>query len=245
MIGIPRISSPAIWGKLPDRGDYVRYRAQGQEIDEWRIWLNKQEWLQPQKDNIKDKHDWLYLTPDFGQESPVLHALPWSFVLAPGILPFSGRSWVIGVMSPSADSIGRSYPLVIYQTVNQSWLQRYLNTPLGWLYWLAQLVAGYVKPTQKNTRDLASQLDKLWEIHSPKWGGWFARAQVGNQTACRELTGKTKEEDTEFCGVHYLPWANWPHVVWESYSAEGWFWQQDGRGGFLDARSLGNSVWKE
>jgi type VI secretion system protein ImpM len=239
MIGIPRISSPAIWGKLPDRGDYVRYRVRDHEIDNWRVWLDKQAWLQTKETpSAEDSRVWLRLTPDFGQESPILHPLPWSFVLSPGVLPFSRRHWVIGVMSPSADSIGRSYPLVIYQTVNQQWLQRYLDKPLGWLYWLAQLIAGYVRPTGNNKEDLAEQMDKLWEIHIPKWGGWFASAQINNPAACRELIGQHQVEDSELRGVCHLPWANWPQLVWQSSVAEGWFWQQDELGGFLDARRI-------
>ncbi|WP_239366634.1 type VI secretion system-associated protein TagF [Snodgrassella communis] len=246
MIGISRISSPAIWGKLPDRGDYVRYRIHSHEIDDWRVWLDKQTWLQTKETpSAEDSYVWMRLTPDFGQDSPILHPLPWSFVLSPGVLPFSGRRWVIGVMSPSADSIGRSYPLVIYQTVNQQWLQRNLDKPLGWLYWLAQLLAGYVRPTGNNKKDLAGRLDKLWAIHSPKWGGWFASAQISNQTACRELTGQHQLAKSDLRGVRYLPWANWPQLVWQSSSADGWFWQQDALGGFLDARCLGSEIWRE
>lgn len=246
MIGIPRVSSPAIWGKLPDRGDYVRYQVRSHEVEDWSVWLNKQEWLHTkQTSSEEDKRAWLRLTPDFGQTSTTFHALPWSFVLAPGVLPFSGRNWLIGVVSPSADSIGRSYPLVIYQTVNQHWLQRYLDAPLGWLYWLAQLVAGYVTPGGNNKKDLAGQLDRLWELHSPKWGGWFARAQIGNQTVCRELTGHQQISNDRLQGVRSLPWANWPELVWQQSPTEGWFWQQNEKGEFLDARCLGSALWKE
>lgn len=239
MIGIPRISAPAIWGKLPDRGDYVRYRNHNNEIDDWRAWLDKQTWLhKTPTSSDKTSPDWLRLTPDFGQNISTLHTLPWSFVLNPGELAFSGKDWLIGVISTSSDSVGRSYPLVIYQTVSQQWLKRYINVQKGWLFWLAQLVKNHVNVSDNSKKDLAETLDQLWDIHRPKLASWFDSAQINQQITCQQLIGQKEQEELELSGVQSLPWANWPQLLWKPSQTAGWFWQQDQQGNFLDARCV-------
>lgn len=248
-----RASSPAIWGKLPDRGDYIRYRAANREVEEWRTWLDKQPWLYspvaPAVANSTDQRHWMRLTPDFSRDNALMpHKLPWGFVLHPGVLPFSGRDWVAGVVSLSRDSIGRSYPLVIYQVVNSAWLERNLTEPQGWLYWLAQLVACHVNPERQRAGALSAQVDRLWTLHSPAWGSRLFRRWAGGQTACRALVGGEGENNArKLRGVPALPWANWPQQLWTSptIAPEGWFWQQDLEGGFLDARYLIAGEWQE
>lgn len=39
------ISAPAIFGKLPDQRDYVRWRVSAQQGQVWQRWLNRQTWL--------------------------------------------------------------------------------------------------------------------------------------------------------------------------------------------------------
>ncbi|MCO6518402.1 hypothetical protein [Snodgrassella sp.] len=34
---------------------------------------------------------------------------------------------------------------------------------------------------------MSTKIIHIWGIHSLKWRGWFARAQVNNQITCREL----------------------------------------------------------
>lgn len=254
MIVKSRASLPAIWGKLPDRGDYIRYRGTNREVEEWRIWLEKQPWLYAPvthaATNHTDRRHWMRLTPDFSRDkAPVRYSLPWGFVLHPGVLPFSGRDWVTGVMSLSRDSIGRSYPLVIYQIVNSVWLERQLMKPQGWLYWLAQLAACHVNPEQPSAGDLPAQLNRLWDLHNPAWHSRLFRRWGGGQAACRALVGggQDKTQVSELRGVLALPWANWPQQLWSSPAStlQGWFWQQDREGGFLDARCLRAGEWQE
>ncbi len=252
MIVKPRASSPAIWGKLPDRGDYVRSRTTNREVEDWRIWLDKQPWLYapvaPAAANHTDQHHWMRLTPDFNRDKALgLHNLPWGFVLHPSVLPFSGRGWVTGVVSVSRDSIGRSYPLVIYQVVNSAWLEHHLTASQGWLYWLAQLVACHVNPERQSTGDLPARVERLWALHNPGWGSRLFRRWIGGPAAYRALVeGQGKNRASELRGVPALPWANWPQQLWTSpaSSAQGWFWQQDLEGGFLDARSLRAGEWQ-
>lgn len=253
MIAKPRASSPAIWGKLPDRGDYIRYRAANREVEDWRVWLEKQPWLYTSVAHAvakpTDQHHWMRLTPNFSRDKVLmLHNLPWGFVLHPSVLPFCGRDWVTGVMSLSRDSIGRSYPLVIYQVVNPAWLERNLMEPQGWLYWLAQLVACHVNPERQRGGNLPAQVDRLWALHSPTWRSRLFRHWAGGQKACRALVGGEENITANTLrGVPALPWANWPQLLWTSptITPEGWFWQQDLEGGFLDARYLRAGEWHE
>lgn len=253
MISKPRASLPAIWGKLPDRGDYIRSHATNREVEDWRTWLDKQPWLYapvaPAAANHTERRHWMHLTPDFSRDKALaLHNIPWGFVLHPNVLPFSGRGWVTGVVSLSHDSIGRSYPLVIYQVVNSAWLERHLTESQGWLYWLAQLVAGHVNPERQSAGDLPARVDRLWALHNPAWGSRLFRRWSGGQAACRALVGEQgKKMASELRGVPALPWANWPHQLWTSpiSASQGWFWQQDLEGGFLDARYLRGGAWLE
>ncbi|MFG3825009.1 cytoplasmic protein, partial [Escherichia coli] len=39
------ISAPAMFGRLPDQRDYVRWRVSANEGQVWQAWLNQQTWL--------------------------------------------------------------------------------------------------------------------------------------------------------------------------------------------------------
>ncbi|WP_157944444.1 TagF domain-containing protein, partial [Escherichia coli] len=147
------ISAPAMFGRLPDQRDYVRWRVSANEGQVWQAWLNQQTWLgqgrhivlpegtEVAKAGIND--GWLHLSPREKTVQPEHHPLPWSFVLSPGFLPIGGRDeWLTGVLTASRDSTGRPWPLVIYQRAGREWLEESLDDTQGWLYWLARLAAG-------------------------------------------------------------------------------------------------------
>lgn len=247
-----RITPPAIWGKLPSGGDFVRHRTTAVEIDAWRYWLEQQTWIgtdaavtevEPKHQGARARPDWSEMQPAFGQAGEAVHHLPWSFVLPPGTLPFAACHWVVGALAASGDSVGRSYPLVIYQTANTAWLERCLDPPQGWLFWLGQLMARHISgQSAAPGGGLGEQLDRLWNWHRLGWRSWFGTAPVqADETACRDLIGVSKQEAEAdpIQGVKYLPWAEWPRQLWDDPPrARGWFWQQDRKGGFLDARCV-------
>lgn len=39
------VSAPAMFGRLPDQRDYVRWRVSANEAQVWQAWLNQQTWL--------------------------------------------------------------------------------------------------------------------------------------------------------------------------------------------------------
>lgn len=119
------VSAPAMFGRLPDQRDYVRWRVSANEGQIWQAWLNQQTWLGQGRHivlpdgadtaKVGENDGWMRLSP---QETalPEHHPLPWSFVLSPGFLPIGGRDeWLTGVLTASRDSTGRPWPLVIYQ----------------------------------------------------------------------------------------------------------------------------------
>ncbi|EPA5423557.1 TagF domain-containing protein, partial [Escherichia coli] len=150
------VSAPAMFGRLPDQRDYVRWRVSANEGQIWQAWLNQQTWLGQGRHivlpdgadtaKVGENDGWMRLSP---QETalPEHHPLPWSFVLSPGFLPIGGRDeWLTGVLTASRDSTGRPWPLVIYQRAGREWLEESLDDTQGWLYWLARLTAAQVVP---------------------------------------------------------------------------------------------------
>ena len=206
----------------------MRYRNHNNEIDDWRAWLDKQTWLHKTPTPLdKMSPDWLRLTPDFSHNISTLHTLPWSFVLNPGELAFSGKDWLIGVVSTSSDSVGRSYPLVIYQTVSLQWLKRYISVQKGWLFWLAQLVTNHVNVSDNSKKDLAETLDQLWDIHRPKLASWFDRAQINQQITCQQLIGQKEQKKLELIGHSFYGSHRRLQVGFGNRINEGTFWMHD------------------
>ena len=93
MIGAGPITG--FYGKLPARGDFVRFGLPRAFTDPWDDWL--QTAIAGSRDRMGD--DWLpaYL------ESPI-----WRFALPPGLC---GAQPVVGTMLPSVDKAGRYFPL--------------------------------------------------------------------------------------------------------------------------------------
>lgn len=120
------VSAPAMFGRLPDQRDYVRWRVGAEEGRIWQDWLNRQTWVGSGRHIVlpggqttdEERDGWMHLSPrgEHDMPAPEHHPLPWSFVMSPGFLPMGGTTdWLTGVLMASRDSVGRPWPLVIYQ----------------------------------------------------------------------------------------------------------------------------------
>jgi type VI secretion system protein ImpM len=185
--------------------------------------------------------------------------LPWCFVLPPGTLPFARTAHVMGVWMASSDRIGRSYPLVLMQTVSTRWMRRYFQRhttlPRDWLFYAARCLACAVYaaetaqdrplPTPAAPLDhgawLVTQLSQLWALYRPGWSAVFGRGMVPfDAQQLDALVGAPHAEDVAagFDGVRYLPWPDWPQRLTGDTPqgiALAAFWQQDLRGRFVSA----------
>lgn len=245
------VSSPAMFGRLPDQRDYVRWRVSADEGQVWQAWLNRQTWVGSGKHivlperktelNNEERDGWLRLSP---RETvvPDHHPLPWSFVLSPGFLPVGGANdWLTGVLIASRDSVGRPWPLVIYQRAGREWLEASLLETQGWQYWLARLAAQHILPQTARRGRLTEQTDWLWAMWQPApwWGQWLRGLRRAPQRS-RILTGLSDDIPVvELPGVRHLPWPGWPgKVLAHAQPGQGWFWQQNSEGRYVDALRL-------
>ncbi|WP_318371747.1 TagF domain-containing protein [Enterobacter sp.] len=246
------VSAPAMFGRLPDQRDYVRWRVSAGEGQVWQAWLNRQTWVGsgrhivlPEGQTADEERDgWMHLSPrgEHDMPAPEHHPLPWSFVLSPGFLPVGGANdWLTGVLTASRDSVGRPWPLVIYQRASREWLEEGLAETQGWLYWLARLAAQHTSPDAARHARLTEQVDRLWAMWQPGpwWGAWLRGLRRVPQRS-RELSGLPDDiPAVELPGVRHLPWPGWPgKVLAQAPSGQGWFWQQNIEGRYVDALRL-------
>lgn len=91
------MTAPGFFGKLPGHGDFVGRRLPSAMRDPLDAWL---------------QHALLHSQRDLGAawKPAWLHSPLWRFVLAPGVC--GSQAWS-GVMMPSADRVGRCFPLVL------------------------------------------------------------------------------------------------------------------------------------
>ncbi|ECX3337974.1 DUF2094 domain-containing protein [Salmonella enterica subsp. enterica serovar Schwarzengrund] len=246
------VSAPAMFGRLPDQRDYVRWRVGAEEGRIWQDWLNRQTWVGsgrhivlPEGQMTDEERDgWMHLSPrgEHDMPAPEHHPLPWSFVMSPGFLPMGGTTdWLTGVLMASRDSVGRPWPLVIYQRCGREWLDESLQETQGWLYWLARLAAQHITPDTMRRGRLTEQVDQLWAMWQPGpwWAQWLRGLRRTSQRS-RELTGLPDEAPVvELPGVRYLPWPGWPgKTLGQATPGQGWFWQQNSEGRYVDALRL-------
>jgi type VI secretion system protein ImpM len=90
-------ASPGLYGKLPEKGDFICRRLSRLFVDPWDAWL--QRGIEKSKEALGQ--DWL---PAY------LQAPLWRFGLVPGIC---GEHGVTGVLMPSVDRVGRYFPLTL------------------------------------------------------------------------------------------------------------------------------------
>lgn len=88
----PRIG---FFGKLPSRGDFVRYNLSRALVDAWDAWLLA---------------SWSMSAPLGDPGQPAAQSHPWRFALAPFVC---GPSTMTGVVMPSVDRIGRHFPFLL------------------------------------------------------------------------------------------------------------------------------------
>ncbi|BCX16626.1 MAG: hypothetical protein KatS3mg117_0308 [Geminicoccaceae bacterium] len=91
------MSPPGVFGKLPARGDFVAYRLPASFTDPWHGWLVRG--LADARLSLGDRLTELWRV-----------APAWRFVLAPGL---AGPNAATGVLVPSVDAVGRTFPLCI------------------------------------------------------------------------------------------------------------------------------------
>ncbi|HFW6072227.1 TPA: type VI secretion system membrane subunit TssM [Salmonella enterica subsp. enterica serovar Java] len=101
--------------------------------------------------------------------------------------------------------------------------------PLTWRYGL------YSVPP------VTEQVDQLWAMWQPGpwWAQWLRGLRRTSQRS-RELTGLPDEAPVvELPGVRYLPWPGWPgKTLGQATPGQGWFWQQNSEGRYVDALRL-------
>jgi type VI secretion system protein ImpM len=244
LIATPLVTAPAIWGKLPAHADFVRSGMRHAESEDWCTWLAGQ-------------------GPVVQVGGPALAtaALPTSFVLPPGTLPFARRHFVVGVISPSIDRMGRRHVLLVYQLAHPRWLSRHFtlqaSEPRDWLFWLGRAVARHAgMPEVADVWALARAIDELWQLHAPAVAGFGTlrreldalQATPARMHALLErLLGVPQMDDPalRMSGVRYLPWTDWPQCLKSARAGavSGAFWQQDAVGGFVNAARRLDALW--
>jgi type VI secretion system protein ImpM len=226
-----RILPPAIWGKLPGHADFVRSGMRPGESAAWMPWLAQQ-------------------SRNAGADATVRAvAVPVAFVLPPGTLAFARRRFVLGVIAPSIDGVGRHHPLVVYQQAHPLWVMRHfeaqLRQPLNWQFWLARAVARHTRAQgHPDIRALEMTVQALWES-SCKIEEDFAGQRVRRmQVLLDRWAGPAPANDpaAQWHGVRYLPWVDWPQRL-QGVRAESAFWQQDAEGRFIGAANKLQKLW--
>lgn len=248
LMALCQITPPAIWGKLPAHADFVRSGVRHGEADGWARWLAG-----------------IPVPPhDPGMPLDAHRAVPVSFVLPPGALAFAPRRFVLGVIAPSVDRVGRRHPLLVYQLARRSWVMQHLapSQPRDWLFWLARAVARHAqRSAQADMRSLHDCVQGLWQLHEEAYATRQPQSQnvqsephatppldaaLGRDAerllAARIASSGPEDITAGLHGVRYLPWSDWPQRLWAVPSA-GAFWQQDERGGYLNAASRLQQLW--
>jgi type VI secretion system protein ImpM len=238
---VPLITAPAIWGRLPAHADFVRSGMRHAEVEGWCAWLAAQ-------GRVVDR----------GGPTVGAAALPAAFVLPPGTLDFARRQFVVGVVAPSVDSVGRRHVLLVYQLARASWVHAHFQAqarhPRDWLFWLARTVARHAAMAEvADVWTLARAVESMWRLHAPAGHDlrWLGRAPVTRPVPAQHagallerLLGLSSMNDpaARVMGVRHLPWVDWPECLRTTDPDAGStrFWQQDAGGGFVNAgRQLG------
>lgn len=248
----------AIWGKLPSHGDFLRHRCTAEQARGWQCWVGSV-WSQrpataqatrPRR-AVRSEPGWLTLEPR--KVVADLGAVPVAFVMQPGALPFAPAHCVQGVMLASVDQVGRPCPLIIFQTLAPTWLRRSW-APQGapsqpdMLYWLAR-IAARAHAAQRDWETLVAAIDAVWQAHAPGWrhvlGAALPAPERAQLDAVLQRYCALEAADAAFGlqGVQRMPWAHWPAHILRQQQPLAAFWQQDVRGGYINAAENLPALW--
>lgn len=256
----------ALWGKLPSHGDYVRHRVNAAQANDWQRWV-AETWTPPTNSgraaSKRSFHNtwspWLDLEP--GDEPRFnLSVVPVAFVLPPGTLGFAPNRYVQGVIMLSQDEVGRTYPLIIYQQIAKHWLRRSLTPPLkskdtanhNLLYWWARLAARSQGADLdwpefcRCAQALATQFQPgWWQMLSGRWRATHDPAPNCQALLDRFCNNVGLDSASGLLGVRHLPWTTWPEPVLPHGKrvAQNAFWQQDLKGGYINASLEWGALW--
>lgn len=214
------IRKPSCYGKIPVLGDYIQINVPHEEMSTWwNRFAAIQEW------NLR--------------ASP--GALPWCFVLTPEMFSWSTKLFVVGAFCLSEDNIGRRYPLVAWQKISFRALRHTClfgtdAPPQNWLFWLSRLLLS-MTPGCSTVPEPAvhaeTRLNQLWELYRLDWRARLPclnwHRELPAESALRNIIGALPDSDIQ--GVPFMPWADWPDILWKT-SPSCFFWQQDHEGGY-------------
>jgi type VI secretion system protein ImpM len=230
-----RITPPAIWGKLPGHADFVRSGMHHGESEAWMPWLAQQ-------------------SRNAGADATARAvAVPVAFVLPPGTLAFARQRFVLGVITPSVDKVGRHHPLVVYQQAHPRWVQAHFEAqllqPLDWQFWLARAVARHTRAQgPSDLRALESSVRASWREQMQSTGIFSQGSADAQKHRMRALLDQwagpppLNDPAAQLHGVRYLPWADWPERL-QGPRVESAFWQQDAEGRFFGAANRLQKLW--
>lgn len=248
----------AIWGKLPSHGDFLRHRCTAAQARDWQSWVASV-WSQrpvphaprrPQR-AVRGETGWLTLEP----RKPVadLGSVPVAFVMQPGALPFAPRHCVQGVILASEDRVGRPCPLIIFQPVTPGWLRRSWSgaarpNPQDMLFWLAR-IAARAHAADTSWEALTAAVDGVWQAHAPGLRHLLDAAPPAPprqqlDTVLRTYCAHdTADAARGLQGVRRMPWPQWPSPILRTEQPMHAFWQQDLRGGYVNAGESLPTLW--
>lgn len=109
------------YGKIPALGDFASRRLPLSFVNSWDEWLQRS--MVASRSSLRERWQELYLN------SPI-----WRFALLPGVL--DDACW-IGIMMPSADRVGRYFPLTIALPIDPH--PEFLSTVFAVQNWFAAL----------------------------------------------------------------------------------------------------------
>jgi type VI secretion system protein ImpM len=161
---------------------------------------------------------------------------------------------VQGVLLASEDQVGRPCPLIIYQQIAPGWLRRSWSAraSLGennMLYWLSR-IAARTHGADRSWDDLTRAVDSVWALHRPGWTHWMgAPLPAPSSLQLDSVLRQYCEDDGAdvargLHGVQHMPWVNWPAQILGADQPGQAFWQQDMRGGYINASDNLPSLWR-
>jgi len=222
-MNLPR---PAYWGKLPAYGDFLRQGASSEMQEAWRRWLQG-----PFQGARR-------VSPAAGA-----YTMPWSFVLAPGCVPFSRDRYVAGVYTPSQDKFGREHPFLLWFQLAPANVSALLSTHDNALFCLSRLLRSHVaaQATQlARGASLVEQINRLWRPGGTSlWSVLRRRKARQDFSAARAWADgwPAGVREDGLAGVPHAPWRNWPASVFGDH-AQAWYWQQDVQAGYVSFLSV-------